>query len=167
MNEIITERLILKPLQRSDEEKLYGLHSDPEVMKHIRSPDSDIFQTKKTIKTTLDYTSKNPSFGIWCAFSKEDQAFIGWGLLLHIEMKMENPIEVGFRLHSKNWLLGYGFEIGSALVQYGKDIGLKKITAVTIDDNIGSQKTLEKCGLRYIEDRIYYSLQCRYYEVKL
>jgi RimJ/RimL family protein N-acetyltransferase len=166
MNDIITERLVLKPLQQRDDQSLFALHSDPEVMKYIREPDRDIFQTKKRIKSTLDYTKKNPELGIWCVFSKDDQTFIGWGLLLHIEMKLENPIEVGFRLHVDKWRKGYGFEVGSALVRYGKDIGLKSISGITISSNIGSQKTLEKCGLSYIEDRLYYDIQCRYYEMK-
>lgn len=136
-------------------------------MKFIREPDADIFHTKKTIKATLDYSKENAQFGIWCAFDKQNQTFIGWGLLLHIEMNIDNPIEVGFRLHSEIWMQGYGFEIGSALVNYAKDLGLKKVSGITIKENIGSQKTLEKCGLSYIEDRIYYKIQCRYYEVKL
>lgn len=167
METILTKRLILKPLSLSDDESMYMLHADKEVMKYIRPVDQDIFQTKKRIKEILTYSKENPGLGLWNAFNKETDEYIGWGILLHIEHKIENPIEVGFRLHTKFWKQGFGHEIGSALVEYGKNINLDKIVGITRDDNIGSQKTLEKCGLTYIEDRIFYEQQVRYYEVKL
>ncbi len=167
MNEILTKQLILKPLQRDDDENLFALHSDEQVMKYIRKPDSDIFQTKKRIKEVMQYSFENPDLGLWCAFLKESKEFVGWGVLVHIEHKQTNPVEVGFRLHQKFWKKGFGFEIGSALINHAKDLGQKTIVGITREDNIGSQKTLEKCGLQYIEDRIYYEQQVKYYEIKL
>ena len=52
-------------------------------------------------------------------------------------------------------------------VKYGKDLGLKSVSGITIEENINSIHVLEKSGLKYIEDRLYYELPVRYYEVEL
>jgi ribosomal-protein-alanine N-acetyltransferase len=167
VQEILTQRLILKPLQKSDDENLFFLCSDSEVMKYIRKPDTDIFQAKKKIKSLLDYTSQNPSFGLWMAYAKDTKEHLGFVLLLHIENNPEYPIEVGYRLHTKFWNQGYATEMSKALIKYGKDLGLKSVSGITIEENINSIHVLEKSGLKYIEDRLYYELPVRYYEVEL
>jgi RimJ/RimL family protein N-acetyltransferase len=167
INSILTNRLVLKPLEKSDDEDLFGLHSDPEVMKFLREPDSDIFQTKRRINEILDYSSQNDGLGLWSVFEKESKNFIGWGVLVHIDHNLLNPIEVGFRLHQKSWRKGYAHEIGSALLDHAKNIDLESVCGITSDDNIASQKTLEKCGMQFIENRNYYNQQVLYYEKKL
>lgn len=162
-----TERLLLKPLQSDDDHFLFELHSDPEVMKFIRKPDQDIFQTKKRIHEILDYTKENPGLGLWNAFLKETGDFLGWVVLVHIEHSQKNPVEVGYRLHQKFWGKGYASEMAQKILEHAADLGLKKVCGITIDENIGSQKVLEKVGLTYKEDRIYYELQVRYYEIEL
>jgi RimJ/RimL family protein N-acetyltransferase len=167
VQEILTQRLILKPLQKSDDENLFSLCSDSEVMKFIRKPDTDIFQAKKKIKSLLDYSKNNPNFGLWMATTKDTKEHLGFVLLLHIETNSDYPIEVGYRLHTKFWNKGYATEMASAMINYGKDIGLKTVSGITVEENINSIKVLESSGLEYIEDRLYYEVPVRYYEVQL
>jgi ribosomal-protein-alanine N-acetyltransferase len=167
VQEILTERLILKPLQKSDDENLFSLCSYPEVMKYIRKPDTDIFQSKKKIKSLLDYSSLNPNFGLWMAFSKDTKQNLGFVLLLHIENNSKYPIEVGYRLHTKYWKQGYATEMSKAMLRYAKDIGLNSVSGITIEENTNSINVLEKIGLKYIEDRLYYEVPVRYYEAEL
>lgn len=136
-------------------------------MKFIRKPDTDIFESKKKIKELLDYSRNNPNFGLWMAYDKESKEHLGFVILLHVETNPDYPIEVGYRLHSKFWNKGYATEMAKAIISYGKDIGLKIICAITIEQNTRSINVLEKCGLKYIEDRLYYEVQVKYYEVKL
>jgi ribosomal-protein-alanine N-acetyltransferase len=167
MNEIITERLILKPLTKKDDVNLFELHSDKQVMHFIRNPDEDIFQTKKKILETLRYSEANKSLGLWCAFDKVSDVFIGWGVLVHIEHNVNNPIELGFRLHTKYWMQGFGSEIAQALIHYACGIKLTTIVGITSEDNIGSQKTLEKTGFHFVEKREFYNQEVLYYKQKL
>jgi RimJ/RimL family protein N-acetyltransferase len=134
-------------------------------MKFIRPPEQDIFETKKKISTILKYSQEHPNFGLWTAWLEDH--FIGWVILLHIEHNPEYPIEVGYRLHTKYWGQGYATEMAQALVDYAKEIHLDSVCGITIEENVGSMKVLEKCGLKYIEDRLYYEVPVRYYEIKL
>lgn len=136
-------------------------------MKYIRAPDTDIFETKKKISTILKYTNDHPEYGLWCAYTKDTNQFIGWVILLHIEHNQSYPIEVGYRLHQKNWGAGFATEMSVAMVQYAKDIGLKTICSITTEENIASRKVLEKAGLTYREDRLYYETPVKYYEIEL
>lgn len=165
IKEIITSRLTLKPLTKEDDENLFALHADPEVMKYIRPSEEDIFQTKKKIKTILDYTKSNPKFGLWTAYLGDE--FIGWIILLHIEHNQDYPIEVGYRLHTKHWGQGFATEMTKSILKYAKEINLKSVCAITTEENIGSQKVLKKAGLKYIEDRLYYETPVQFYELEL
>lgn len=136
-------------------------------MKYIRPPEVDIFETKKKISTILKYTQEHQQFGLWCAFSKETNEFLGWVILLHIEHNETYPIELGYRLHQKYWGKGFATEMAQAMVQYAKEIKLDSICGITIEENIGSKKVLEKAGLVYLEDRLYYETPVKYYEIKL
>jgi len=165
MNEIITERLILKPLKKSDDVSLFELHSDEEVMHFVRRPDTDIFQTKKRIKEILEYSELNQNLGLWCVFDKVSSNFLGWGILVHIEHNQGYPIELGFRLHKKYWRKGFGSEVASALIQYAQGLQLKTISAITREDNIASQKTLVKSGFNFVDKRSFYNQEVWYYEI--
>ena len=165
--ELTTERLYLKPLKNEDDVILFGLHSDPEVMRFIRKPDQDIFQTKKKISEILKYSKNHPDLGLWNAFTKDTDEFVGWGVLVHIEHNCHYPIEVGYRLHHKYWGQGLATEISTTLLNYAKDKGLAKISGLTSQDNLASQRVLEKIGMKFLEDRLYYETQAKYYEIEL
>lgn len=167
IKELNTERLILKPLRKEEDQNLFELHSDPDVMKYIRAPEQDIFETKKKVSTILKYTQENPHYGLWCAYTKDTDKFIGWVILLHIEHNESYPIEVGYRLHQKYWRQGFATDMTLAMIQYAKEIGLGSLCAITTEENIGSQKVLEKTGFSYLEERLYYETQVKYYEIKL
>lgn len=146
---------------------LFELHSDPEVMKFIRPPEKDIFETKKKIKSILKYTDSNKDLGLWTTWDKENNYFLGWVVLLHIEHNTDYPIEVSYRLHQKYWGKGYATEMINGMLNYAKDIGLERVCGITIEENKASQKVLEKAGLKYLEDRLYYETQVMYFEATL
>jgi [ribosomal protein S5]-alanine N-acetyltransferase len=136
-------------------------------MEFIRKPDQDIFATKKTIHKILSYRKANPSFGLWCAFEKESSHFVGWVILKHIEDNVSYPVEVGYRLHYAYWGKGYATEMGKAIIQYAKVLKLPELSAITSHENIKSQNVLNKLGMTYLEDRLYYEVPVKYYEMKL
>ena len=44
---------------------------------------------------------------------------------------------------------GYAYEAACAVLQHAQALGMRRIMAITSQDNIGSIRLLEKCGLRY------------------
>lgn len=164
MKQIQTKRLNLMPLQLSDDQNLFSLTSDVDVMKYIREVDSDIFQAKKKIRELLNYTESNPDYGMWMARSRETNEFVGFVILIHIDLNIDNPVEIGYRLHKKFWKQGLATEMATRIKKYA-EVDLKiKICAITIEANLGSQNVLKKIGLSYKEDRVYYETKVMYFE---
>lgn len=159
-----TERLKLIPLEKSDDENLYSLTSDPDVMKFIRKVDTDIFQAKKKVKELLEYSLKFPDYGMWMIRDLKTEEFIGFVILINIDLNPNYPVEIGYRLHKKFWNKGFATEAASEIKKYAEEELKINICAITIQENLGSQNVLNKLGLKYKEDRIYYETEVMYFE---
>jgi RimJ/RimL family protein N-acetyltransferase len=162
---IPTDRLQLRLLQKGDEQLLFPLHADPEVMAKIRPPDQDIEQTRSRVDEILIYMQQYPGQGLYLAF--EDDRFIGWVVLTHIEDNPENPIEIGYRLHKREWGKGYATEMASAVREVARSIGIQTLCGVTAQNNQASMRVLEKLGMKYKGLRRYYDSDLCYYEMEL
>ena len=164
---IETERLNLRPLILDDMDLLVDLDSDSEVMRYITTDGKP--QTKehyeKRIPELLNYMKDNPGLGLWLAFSKSSNEFIGWYILKHLPHNGE--VEVGFRIKKKFWGKGYSTEAGKALLTHGfETLGLKKIAAIVRPDNFASQAVIKKIGLHEKGKGVWYGIECRYFELE-
>ena len=134
-------------------------------MKYIgREPETDINVIKENIKKIRKYYIENPGLGVWAGFEKQNDKFIGFYELAHLDNTDE--IELGYRLLKQYWNKGYATEMTKELTKYGfNEIGLDKITGITHHNNIESQRVLEKAGLRYIKDAHFYNTDVMYYSI--
>ncbi|MDQ0899079.1 RimJ/RimL family protein N-acetyltransferase [Paenibacillus sp. V4I7] len=63
---------------------------------------------------------------------------------------LEEDVDVGFAFLLRFWGKGYAFEAASAVRGYAQCVlGLKRIVAITSEDNHASAKLLEKLGLHF------------------
>jgi len=155
-----TERLRIRELTRDDEENLFRLDSDPEVVKYIGAqPATDRSVTREGLEGLLWYYERFPGYGIWALEEKVSGRFVGWVTLKHlipirlIQNKDEDvaaikDIEVGFRLMRESWGKGYATEAARAVVKYGfEELELKEIVGIVQPANAASRRVLEKVGL--------------------
>lgn len=148
-----------------DLQLLFELHSDPEVMKYIRTPDANAEQTQQKLDMILNFRDQNPGLGLLQAHQKEDGSFIGWGLIKDLDGHPE-LWEVGYRLHARFWRQGFGTEIAKSLTTYAlEEKKFKKISAVTAPTNLGSQKVLENAGYKFVKMGDFYGEKLKYYEI--
>ena len=160
-----SNRLYLRKFTNKDLYNLFNLNSDPEVMKHIgRKPVTDIKKCEIIIKQILDYYKKHSGFGAWTAYKNNNDKFVGFFVLQHLDNTEE--IEVGFRLMKKYWNRGFATEMTNQLIKYGvSEKSLDKIVGITNLNNIASQRVLEKSGLKYIKNARFYNTDVRYYAI--
>ena len=166
MNRIIleSERLYLREYTTDDVQLMFELNSDPEVMKYIGPPRTELESAKTTIARLIDYYTKNPGLGVWAAYEKDTNENIGFFELAHMDNTDE--IEVGYRLHKRYWGKGYATEMSKILVDYGFNrMKLDKIVGITHHENYASQKVLIKAGLVYIRDDHFYDLDVKYFSI--
>lgn len=149
MQIIETERLILRELSAEDAEFVLELINEPAWKKNIG--DRGI----RSAEGAREYILNGPAasyekfgFGLWLVELKESNESIGiCGL---IKRETLEDVDIGFAFLERFWSKGYAVESALAVMDYGRDvIGLKRIVAITVPDNLGSIKVLEKIGMRF------------------
>ncbi len=61
-----------------------------------------------------------------------------------------DDVDIGYAFLPRFWSKGYGVESALAVLEYGLKVkGLKRIVAITLEENKGSVRVLEKIGLKF------------------
>lgn len=148
---IETERLFLKIAKIEDAEFFLKLYSEPKFIKNIGD------RNLKTIEDAANYIKEkfqpqfeNKGFGNYVMIRKSDNVKIG-AVGIFIREGLEIP-DIGFSVLEEFHNFGYAFEAADALKNIiFKDFNFEKLSAITTEDNISSQKLIEKLGLKYIK----------------
>lgn len=163
MKKIVTDRLILRPFQLGDEEEMYNMNNDPEVIRHTGDiPFESILDAKKFLMNYIEYCKHNIGrFALTTADTKEFMGFCG------LRKQETGQIDLGYRLKRQYWGKGYATEACLASINYGfKNLELSEIIGRVARANKASIRVLEKCGMQYwkdgpcegIEDSMYYRI---------
>lgn len=117
---LTTERIVLRPVRESDADFIFGMRSNPEVMKYVDKP------LMKTVAEALDFVERvnfalEQNLGItWAVALRENEQMIGTLGFWRID-NFNHRAEVGYTLHPDfqgkglmqeafRKMLDYGFE---------------------------------------------------------
>jgi len=134
-----TSRLTIRPFLLSDASELFKLNASEQVMKYL--PKDEVYeheeQAEQFLKAYID-KSADLEFARQVVLRKSDGDWLGWCGLA----KQENgEVDLGFRLHEKEWGRGYASESGRAWLEYGFNEGrLEQIVARAAKGNWGSHE---------------------------
>lgn len=149
-----TERLILRKLKNSDTTAIFEMRKDPDIMRYISEPQTDLESSVNWIIKMSEKWDKE-RIGFSAVVVKETKEFIGWcGLWT---LKETDEIEVGYAIAKKFWGKGYATEAAERCLQYGfGELKLDKIVALAYPENKASQQVMKKLGMEYIRTGIFY-----------
>jgi RimJ/RimL family protein N-acetyltransferase len=103
----------------------------------------------------LDHWAEH-GFGIWMLRDSQTGAMIGRAVLRHLDIDGSDEVEVGYGFLPQFWGRGLATEIARACVRIGlEELGFPSLVAITLRSNRGSQRVLEKAGLRYERDIVH------------
>jgi ribosomal-protein-alanine N-acetyltransferase len=150
MNELHTERLMLRPLAASDSNDLFAARCDEEVMAYWDGPpDANPAETAAVTELLLAEMRSGTSI-YWAIRVREDETFIGVCDLS--EIRHGESADVGFMLLRKFWGLGFGGEVVRCLLSCGKSLNLKVVTARIHSGNARSRLLLLKAGFQIVDE---------------
>lgn len=96
---------------------------------------------------------KKHGFGRLAVELKEENKFIGFTGLKYLEDMDE--VDLGYRFMKEYWGKGIATETGKACLDLGvNQLGLNRIIAMVLPDNIGSIRVLQKLHFNYEKDII-------------
>ncbi|GAA1338769.1 GNAT family N-acetyltransferase [Arthrobacter roseus] len=155
MKSLKTERLVLRPWERSDAEFVYDMYSRWDVQRYIGQIPR-LMQDTDEARTRIERwrTSFDGVHGIWAAQRVEDSRLVGTILLKSIPSSGIEPLEpsgdteVGWHFHPDFWGQGYASEGAAAALNSGFEAGLERIVAVTNPENLLSQRVCSRLGMK-------------------
>ena len=149
-----TPRILIRFVESKDEDFLYELNSDPEVMAWLtdRKPN-----TRQEIKESMIRILKrrefyNDKYGDFIGILKETREPFAWFCLRppHEDIENFDLIEIGWRLKRSFWKKGLATEGAKALLDKAlNEYRVPTVFAKTMKGNIASQKVMERLGLKY------------------
>ncbi|MDF1695317.1 MAG: GNAT family N-acetyltransferase [Saprospiraceae bacterium] len=149
-----TDRLIIRNVEEKDIQGIFELDSDIEVHKYLGNRPIQTTQDAASIVKYIQDQYSNNGLGRWAVIDKNTNEFIGWsGLKFETEVRNDmDYYDLGYRLKRKFWGRGIATETSMIALKYGfQDLKLDSIYAGAHVENIGSNKVLEKVGMKRIE----------------
>lgn len=144
-----TDRLAIRWMSTDDADFMLRLLNEPSWLHFIGD------RGVRTLDDARSYIVDGPvamyarlGFGFYVVELKDDGIPIGiCGL---VKREFLDDVDIGYALLPQYWANGYAYEAASAVMAYGtRELGLKRIVAITASDNHRSARLLERLGLRY------------------
>ena len=150
-----TPRIRVRSLRDTDLADFYQLLSDPEIMRYIRAPFTEIAQAEERMEVWTQYGQIRPGLGTFVMENKESGAFSGTCVARQVGYNPEHEdYEIGYIFTPECWGKGLASELVPPLSQYCFSLcTANHLVAFTHPDNKPSQRALTKGGFRYIETK--------------
>jgi RimJ/RimL family protein N-acetyltransferase len=167
--QLITDRLVLRPWQADDAAAALGAYGDAEVARWLtpamnRVPDEAAMQLVLQQWVAEDARMVTPA-GRWAVELGENGRLIGGATLLPLPPDAE--FEVGWQLHPDAWGHGYATETGLALSRWAFEQGIDQVIALMRPANTRAVATVRRIGMQWVgETEKYHSLRLQQYRLR-
>jgi ribosomal-protein-alanine N-acetyltransferase len=162
--EIETERLRLRQYALEDVDEQLRIISEPEFLRHMGP---NFRPTRDKVLVGFGRIAEHwlrLGYGQWAMELKASGRLVGYCGLRHLVPTDE--VELLYGADRAYWGRGLVTEAARASLRYGFGrVGLARVMAVTDKENLGSRRVMEKCGMRYERDAVYFDLPVVYYAV--
>jgi ribosomal-protein-alanine N-acetyltransferase len=164
LDEVTTDRLILRRMEAEDWAAQLRLDGDPRVMATLgglRPPERTQAYAEEQARHWAEH-----GFGWWALLDRETEELVGRGGIRFIELEeADRPVEVGYALVPERWGEGLATEVAREAVHVGREVlGLDRIVGLALPTNTASRRVLEKVGLEYRRDIVYKGFPSVLYE---
>ena len=151
--ELVTERLVLRPLRVEDADAFYAMYVDPEVMRFMSGPFTGTVEQLRERLAVRIVEHNRDGFGLMGTELRETGELIGRCGHLRWTIEGREELEVGYLLGRRHWGNGYATEAARALIDDGfARLGAHRIISLIHPQNVASQRVAEHNGLRYERD---------------
>jgi ribosomal-protein-alanine N-acetyltransferase len=150
MQELGTERLLLRRWRDEDRQPFAALNADPRVMTHF--PTLLTREESDALVTRIEAHFAQHGFAQWAVEIPGVTSFAGFiGLSVpRFEEKFTPCVEVGWRLAAEYWEQGFATEGARAALDFGfQTLRLNEILSFTVPANIRSRRVMEKLGMTH------------------
>lgn len=148
--ELHTPRLTLRPACLKDLHTTHAYAGDLENTRFMMFlPYADLEETAEFLRAAeAEWGKEMPARYEFAICLREKH--IG-GITLYMQ-EDRSEAELGWVLHRAYWRQGFVTEAAQALMDFAREIGVRRIFACCDSENVASWRTMEKLGLRLVKD---------------
>ncbi len=155
---LVTERLILRPLNVADTEEIYRNWShDPEVARFMSwSVHENIEVTREWLRETEEHLELDSAYD-WGFERQSDHMLIGSGGIYYREDR--EMFVVGYNTMKSCWNQGYTTEAVKRILKFAvEELHQERLFSYHAKENPNSGRVMEKAGFYYAKDSGYDSM---------
>lgn len=158
-----TPRLGLRRFRDSDLDALAPILADPQVVRYLPGPPRSREQSRRTLDFFREQDQRD-GFSAWAVEELAGGRLIGWCGLAEFDNTGE--VELLYCLEPGSWGRGLASEAARACVDCAREvIGLPRLIAAVVPENLASRRVLEKSGLRYWKPGRWFGLELDMYRL--
>lgn len=152
MKTIETEEFLLRPARLSDANDMYDYYKEDKVVKYLPfKSHNSVEETRRFINTFFIKNYRDGKIGHLAIVSKEDKKVIGNIGLNNIRVG-DQLGEIGICINPKCWGDNLSTKLTVCTLMYGFEyLKMRKLVAITYEDNKYTRKSLQTLGFRYIK----------------
>lgn len=161
---IETDRLLLRQAT-SDDLDVWAktIFADPDVTRYLSKKSMTPRERAEYVLDCYKKLWEQHPYGGWVVTDKMTHEFMG---TCDLDSEETGEVEAGGMLAKAYWKNGYASEVAVALLRYGfQVVGLDRIVAVHVPENIASQKIAEKIGFVFEKKAHFYGLDVFFYGI--
>ena len=162
---LTAERFVLRAFREDDVPALTALHSDPDVMRYLRTNG----EVEPRPRQAWDFIAVQmghwqlKGYGKWALADRESDELIG--RVGYFDPPYEWPgLELGWTLSRRIWGQGYATEAAALALDWGfETLQRDEIISAIVPDNNASIRVAQRLGLQYRRDDQLHGSTCRIY----
>jgi ribosomal-protein-alanine N-acetyltransferase len=144
-----TRRLLLREFTEGDWPAVLAYQNDPLYLRYYHWTERTAADVQAFVRIFIDNQREQPrkNFQLALVLKIDGQLIGNCGIRINDPALRE--ANIGYELASRHWGNGYATEAAGEILRFGfVDLGLHRIWATTIAENVGSARVLEKLGMR-------------------
>jgi [ribosomal protein S5]-alanine N-acetyltransferase len=144
-----TERLLLRELVEDDWRAVLAYQSTPEYLRFYEWTERTPESVQAFLRMLIGFQHETPRSKFqFAVVLPENGQLIG-----NCGMRVRDPVlragDIGYEFDPLFWGHGYATEVAHAMLAFGfAELGMHRIAAICVADNVASAHVLEKIGMR-------------------
>lgn len=144
-----TQRLILREFREEDGKATHAYQSDPRYLRFYDRDSMGLTDSQALVSAFLAFQAERPRRNTQLAITLADTG----QLIGNVGVRREGPdhpvADLGYELSPRHWGQGYATEAAEAMRDWAfAELGLSRLHAHCIAQNVASSRVLEKVGMR-------------------
>ena len=140
-----TERLIVRPFEEADADRLVAIFADRDVARHVGEGEPLERDEAELWVRNSRANLRRFGFGTGAVVERASGRVIGWA---GFARPPGEPCEIVYGLEKGAWGRGYGRELLAALIDFAAARGIDPLRATVHPDNAASIRLLARAGFR-------------------